>query len=225
MTSDASTITTEKREWVWAYREQVKLLDDFDAEGLHCAENDWGIASWKRFRRTYGLMQGKHATLGKKSEEVLAVVDPIFRPPLTTSDKVEELTQRWDKGIEELGKFVPPRKDGSASELRSMASKLLWFYQPHDMTMFDDFAFRAIRGLPGLKKLKAGDYLVAFEKVFASTAAEIVGASHFSDRKYPYPRRVLDKWLWLNGNKEKPEYMRRFELSLARAPLFSEDTR
>jgi hypothetical protein len=58
------------------------------------------------------------------------------------------------------------------------------------MTMFDDYAFRTTRRLPGLKKLKAKDYLVAFEKEFAKRKSEIIEAGRFSDRKYRRYRRL-----------------------------------
>jgi hypothetical protein len=188
-------------------------------------ENERNIGAWNRFRSTYGLLQGRHAGLGERSEAVFEALVPIFRPPLSSVDKVQELTDRWHGGITELGKLVKESMDGTKSELRSMSAKLLWFYQPQDMTMFDDYAFTAIRQQPGFEKLEKPDFLFAFERLFSGKTVEINESARFSDRRYPYPRRVLDKWLWLNGREEKPGYMSRFDLSPARARLFSEDTR
>jgi len=217
--SNASELTPDKLAWVWAYREQLKLLDGFDAEGLHCAENGWGDDSWKRFLSTYGLTQGKQAALGNKSETVLAVLTPLFSAPLAATDTAQELTRRWFCAVGEIGTLVPKRKDGTNSELLSLASKLLWFYQPNDMTMYDKYAFNAIRDLYDLEKLKPQDFLSAFEKVFASEMVKITEAADFSDRKYPYPRRVLDKRLWLKGSGKEEEYLKQFRWSLERAPL------
>jgi hypothetical protein len=221
MAIDARTLGSDKREWVWAYREQIKLLDEFDAQGLYCAENEWDTSTWEAFLSTYGLLQGRHAQLRKQSKAVFEALVPIFRPAVASADKVQELTDRWHKGITELGKLVKERKDGTQSELRSMSAKLLWFYQPEEMTLFDDYAFTAIRQQPGLEKLEKPGYLFVFEKLFSDMAFEITEAARFSDRKYPYPRRVLDKWLWLNGNEEKPEFMKHFDRSLERALLTS----
>ncbi len=102
-----------------------------------------------------------------------------------------------------------------------MSAKLLWFYKPEEMTLFDDYVFAAIRQQPGFGELTKPGYLFAFEKLFSETAVEITEAARFSDRKYPYPKRVLDKWLWLNGNEEKQEFMKRFDRSLERSHLIS----
>ncbi len=55
------------------------------------------------FLSTYGLLQGRHAQLRKRSKAVSEALVPIFRPPLVSADKVQELTDRWHKGITELG--------------------------------------------------------------------------------------------------------------------------
>jgi hypothetical protein len=137
--TNASDLTQDKLAWVWAYREQLSLLDVFDAEGLHCAERQWEVASWKRFLRTYRLMRGRHATLRDKSTTVLAALVPLFSAPLSATDAARELTRRWLAGTGEIGKLVRQRKDGTNAVLLSMASKLLWFYEPQEMTMFDTF--------------------------------------------------------------------------------------
>jgi hypothetical protein len=219
--SNASELNDDKLAWVWAYREQLALLDLFDGEGLYCADNGWNVDSWKLFLRTYGLMRGRHAALRDKSTTVLAVLTPLFNAALPATNTTQELTRRWLAGTGEIGKLVARRKDGGNAELLSMASKLLWFYQPKEMTMFDKYAFGAIRKFHGFGQLKAQDFLIAFENVFARENAAITEAAQFSDRKYPYPRRVLDKRLWLQGSGKESEYLQRFRWSLERAPLMA----
>jgi hypothetical protein len=217
--SRASEVTSDTLAWIWAYREQLKLLDSFDAEGLHCAEATWEVDSWNEFLRTYGLMRGRHAALRDKSETILASLTELYREPLPEADVAKELTRRWLESASEVGRVVRERKDGAPAVLLSMTSKLLWFYQPQEMTMFDTYAFRAIRKCNGFKKLEAKDYLFAFEEVFVKEKASISAAAAFVDRKYPYLRRVLDKRLWLRGSGKEAKYLKRFEWSLQRAPL------
>jgi len=215
----ASELDPDRLAWVWAYREQLKLLDLFDAEGLHCAETKWEVESWREFLLIYGLMRGRHAALRDKSEIILAALTPLFGAPLPRTDIARELTRRWLEGVGEVGTLVRRRKDGTHAVLLSMTSKLLWFYQPQEMTMFDTYAFDAIRQSNGFEKLEAKEFLFAFEEVFTKKKGAIIEAAEFSDRNYPYLRRVLDKRLWLQGSGREDKYLRLFKWSLERAPL------
>ncbi len=217
---EASKLTEAKLEWVWAYRVQLNLLDAFDAEGIQCAKTQWNADSWSRFLSTYRLTRGAHSGLRKRHALIEKHVAGAFQNAVTGADAAEALTDRWREAVTLIAKLLK-RWDGSSAELWSMTSKLLWFYQPRHMTMFDRFAFSAIRALPGagLEKLKREDFLLGFEKVFVEKKADIDEAARFSDRVYPYPRRVLDKWLWLRGSGNRGHYLEKFRLSLQAAPL------
>jgi hypothetical protein len=113
-----------------------------------------------------------------------------------------------------------------------MSSKLLWFYQPEFMTMYDEYARRGlaiVRRPGGLTASSRGirpqkNYLQYFEQLFEDKTPEIDRAAMFSDRTCPYPRRVLDQWLWLQGSKDKADYLRVFILPLDRASISPRDS-
>jgi hypothetical protein len=209
-------------EWVWAYRQSLCLLDQFDAEGLDCAgagETVWASTSWKRFLNTYGLKQGLHASLRDKPQEVFNALAPLFKTPLDQNDIVDELTKRWLEGVSQIGKLAKTTKSGFPPKLTSISSKLLWFYHPVKMTMYDQYAAKGLESVIH-RKVTPENFLCEFEKIFTEKEADIVKAGNSSDRIYPYPRRVLDQWLWFKGNnKAGGDLLHCFKLSLCRAPF------
>ena len=138
----------ELLEWVWAYRQALALLDRFDAEGLHCAatcETDWPERSWHRFLDTYGLKQGYKAEFRRRRADVFTLLVPIFRPQLEQAGTSEQLQQRWQEGVYNIGRLCNRKKKNREDPtLWSMVSKLLWFYQPQQMTMYDESARRGL---------------------------------------------------------------------------------
>jgi hypothetical protein len=103
-------------------------------------------------------------------------------------------------------------------KLYSMLSKLLWFYHPTQMTMYDRYAVDAL-GLVKNCKITPETFLAVFDDLFHEKLPSINTAAVFSDREYPYPRRVLDKWLWLKGSGKEEERLKRFRWSLQRSPI------
>jgi|GEM_PF-2931308 len=221
-------------EWVWAYRQALALLDRFDAEGLDCAatcETDWPEKSWHRFLDTYGLKRGKNAKLRDRRADIFREVVPIIRPPLGNT-ALEELQQRWREAVDRIGRLCTRKnKNGGDPTLWSLVSKLLWFYQPDLMTMYDEHARKGLHDEYARQALAATyraikpakNYLRLFEQLLEKKRADIDRAAKFSDRKYPYPRRVLDQWLWLKGSGDKADRLRAFRLSLERASIFPRD--
>src|ERR1039458_1511359 len=102
MVSYALKLKSDQLEWEWAYREQLKLLDGFDAEGIHCAETKWGTESWKRFLSIYGLKRGFHFAVSDKSEKILTALTPLFKAPLAETDTAKDLTRRWRVGVAKI---------------------------------------------------------------------------------------------------------------------------
>lgn len=220
MTTKASNDKVEW-DWVWAYREQLRLLDGFDSQGLRCAEFEWDEDSWRSFRNEYALRQGHQAEFGIKREDVIQEVKPIFKVTLSQNSATNSLHDIWHEGVARIGRLAKKkRKDKSDPKLWSMTSKLLWFYHPIEMTMYDRYAAAALKAELGYR-ITPYNYLQAFEQLLKEKRPSIDAAATLSDRQYPYPRRVLDKWLWLSGSGQKEERLRRFSWSLERAPIRS----
>jgi hypothetical protein len=220
-------------EWVWAYRQALVFLDRFDAEWLNRAESCeiWPEESWHRFLNIYRLKRGKsHAELRNKRAEIFAKLIPIFKEPLGPTSKLEQLQQRWQKAVEILGELCMWKtKSGRDPTLWSMTSKLLWFYHPEFMTMYDKNTSKGLAHQPGLSvPYKASkpqeNYLQRFEELFKKKSTAIDKAEQFSNRQYPYPRRVLDQWLWLQGNRDKEVLVNAFRSSVEKAPILPHES-
>jgi hypothetical protein len=201
-------------------------------QGLDCAatcETDWPEGSWLRFLDTYGLKQGKNAECRHRRIEVFRHLVPIFSRRLEQAGTLEQLQQRWQEGVDIIGRLCTrKKKNGEDPSLWSMASKLLWFYQPEFMTMYDEYArkglaatFREGLAAPFRAINPQTNYLQYFEQLFEKKEPEIDRAADFSDRIYPYPRRVLDQWLWLQGTGDKADYLSAFRRALEKAPILS----
>jgi len=94
------------------------------------------------------------------------------------------------------------------------------------MTMYDRFSSKGLEtwrheaGLPG-SALARETFLQTFEEFFQNHRKYVLEAQRFSDRRYPYPRRVADKRLWLLGNERGELIISRFRASLLRLPIRS----
>jgi len=205
--------------WVWAYREQLKFLDEFDARGLQCAERGWSDPAWNGFLNVYSLGRGYHSKLRGSREAILNAVEPLFKKRLPRQDVTGALSKRWEEGVR-IVRALPTLKteDGQPPELWSFASKLLWFYHPDEMTMYDNNAKKGLHSIAGCP-VTHRNFLQIFEEQFARQLPDINLAGTRCDRKYPYQRRVLDKWLWLKGNKDGEARLHNFQLSLKLAPI------
>ena len=80
--------------WMWAYREQLRLLDGFDSRGLYCGETQLDDISWHYFRNEYALRQGHHAEFKDRRNDIIDVIEPLFRPALSNIDATKELSHR-----------------------------------------------------------------------------------------------------------------------------------
>lgn len=70
-------------EWVCAYSQSLCLLDQYDAEGLHCAKmiaDVWPKTSWGRFFYTYKLTGAYNASIRNKHEAIFTALAPLFNP-------------------------------------------------------------------------------------------------------------------------------------------------
>jgi hypothetical protein len=214
-------VESELLAWIWAYRQTFRWFDEFDATALETLPNEWPSEIVARFLRTYGLTRGSaHVDLATDLPKILKNLHPHFSAPLDKNDILADLKKRWTEGIETSSKY---RDDDY--KLRSFTSKVLWFYQPQYMTMYDE---RAREGLRRWKLSVSGrstyqisetNFLELFEKFFADHRSLIEQAAKFCDRPYPFERRVADQWLWLNGNPDRDAILGRFRSSLKRAPI------
>jgi hypothetical protein len=179
------------------------------------------------------LKRGKsHAELRNKREKIFANLVPIFKEPLGPTSKLEQLQQRWQEGVEILGGLCTQKNQSGCDPTPwSMASKLLWFYHPEYMTMYDKNASEGLAHQSGLSvPYKASkpqeNYLQRFEELFKKKRTEIDKAEQFSDRQYPYPRRVLDRWLWLQGSRDKDKevLVNAFRSSVEKAPILPHES-
>ena len=110
--------------------------------------------------------------------------------------------------------------------LWSACMKLYWFYQPDKLPMLDTYAYNSLaregvqRGYL-LKKsgLTADNFLEIFSQFYNDVEPEIRAALSKFPRKYPYPTRVAEKYLWLHGTDNMDERTKKFEHGLGIAPL------
>jgi hypothetical protein len=222
MKIDVTKLPREKIAWIWAYQEALRLLDKFDAHGLESAKKQWSCKTWESFVTTYGLRRGKfHPVVLKESTKVWGKLSKIFRPQLSQDCAMYELNCRWEQSVQVVGKLLTKRRDGNPPELWSMTSKLLWFFQPSQMTMYDDFAKNALRRHFAGRTLRRSEFLSKFEEFYSSNNDSIVFAESISNRIYPYHRRVADIRLWLKGkpNNEEEATLEAFRMSLTHAPF------
>ncbi len=217
----AAKLSCEEVAWIWAYQEALRWLDIFDAESIASAKNRWARKTWESFMTKYGLRRGKfHPVVLEKTNQVWDALAPILSPPLPKDCMTDELNFRWEQAVQLVGKLLPPRQDGSPPELWSMTSKLLWFFQPDHMTMYDDFAHKGLRQHVAGRRLRRSEFLARFHEFFETNNNSIRLAETFSNRVYPYHRRVADFRLWLKGkpNNEEEAILKAFRMSLIHAP-------
>lgn len=207
-------------QWLWAYAACLTLQDEFDARGLRCAEvgwnelNGWNNDHWKKFLLTYSLTRGYHSGLGEKGSEIINAVEPIFKPALSRN-KIEDLNIRWSQGIAKIGEFVKDKNgeiekklDGKPVELSSMASKLLWLYQPGEMTLYDDLALKGLKKSLKNRPISRENYLQNFAELYEKEKHNVDCAGSAFNRAVRYKRRVLDQWLWLEGMRPEEREMK-----------------
>ena len=209
--------------WVWAYREQLRVLDEMDAFYLDCTEGAngrcWNKITLERFLFDYKLTRGHHAAVRQNVLKVYrALQGALDNHEGETPDELNEL---WQEAVTAIGATILKTRSSNPPRLLSLASKLIWFHRPNSMTMYDDLAVRGLKAWMRSNghRLNQEKYIVEFEAFFRGKQKHIGEASQYVDRIYPYPRRVADKWLWLQGNKKRDEILANFRSSLKRAPI------
>ena len=94
--------------------------------------------------------------------------------------------------------------------------------------MYDSFACKALareaKKLGIVKyqnELSHTNFLAIFEQ-FADqhVRGQVKNASQYFQRQYPFQYRVIDKYLWLQGSKDRENIIRTFRLGLQIAPIF-----
>jgi len=177
-------------EWIWAYREQLKLLDSFDAEAIHgiSQNNNWidpKSTQWNKFLTYYNLTRGYQRSLRGKSFDVFQNVQPILSTPLSChASKINCLNTKWGDSVEAIGRLSKQTKNHVSPKYWSLTSKLMWFYYPNDMTMYDRDAAKGLAKIlkSKYKKITHKKYLEKFEELFKDKQHCITQAAKFSDR-------------------------------------------
>lgn len=188
-------------EWLWATASQLQLLDAHDAAWVEAVrQNAFTEQDRKEFLRNYRLLRGKSGKfLSKSIHAHWHEYDRICRKDLEFNSAA--IFDRWN----ELVKLMASLR--AEQEAWSFASKLLWFYHPKTTTMFDKQARRALQwyraGKGKVRTLSHSQYLDTYIDFYTLHLEHIAGAIRVLGRAYPYPTRVADKWLWLNGLSNK----------------------
>ena len=126
--------------------------------------------------------------------------------------KPADLARMWWTAIGEVRNAMA--RFGPTANLKSFCMKSLWLYHPARATMWDSFAVRALNAQ--LNKQHddkivcvndAAAFLRNFENLFEAQNAlinEVIEKSQsVIGQRYAYPRRVLDKALWLLGEEDE----------------------
>ncbi|WNK00385.1 hypothetical protein L2D14_02915 [Thalassospiraceae bacterium LMO-JJ14] len=231
--SEAKKIDPELLPWVWALREQIHLLDGGDGFYVEQARAGWREpANWlppsaraskysgtewpfDQFLKAYGLKRGDAATFFSDAEnlrEFKRICANRFSGPFSSLD---DAGRRWEAAIKDTKAASCP------ANLASATSKVFWCYHPDKLSMYDAYARGALarrakgRWVKYLKDLSETNFIEVFEEFFEKDAKPFIQqAEHFSDRHYPYPRRVADKFLWLNGSGRQDAILQRFKAGL-----------
>ncbi|MBB3810708.1 hypothetical protein [Pseudochelatococcus contaminans] len=151
-----------------------------------------------------------HDRRTERLQAIAEVLEINYSPKINDNDHTAELAQRWFKTIGDVHATLA--RYGAAANLRSFSMKALWLYQPEHATMWDSFAVRGLKSLADTKhpreiksETAAAAFLHSFEDIFkrheALINSAIKPAEEITGVRYKYPRRVLDKALWLLGNK------------------------
>ncbi|MFD2263485.1 hypothetical protein ACFSM5_11345 [Lacibacterium aquatile] len=205
--------------WMFAVETQADLLNRFDAAVINRAAIDKESGKPKKFteavpdfRAFYGLKQGTAGKFIKDKPDIFAQVcyDLFKEEPADLA----EANERWQAAVAQL-------KTEATSELKSATMKAYWFFHPTKLTMYDRLAQK---GMASHLKARAGgkrakptvnwrNFLSYFQDIYDENKATIQEAITFSGTGYPYPMRVLDKYLWLQGNKDRDDYLDCYALS------------
>jgi len=196
-------IPDKERDWgiLWALTEQINILDMYDARLLHeIRRRRPPLESTQRFFRAYQLLRGTQGKqLGKHAEAFRDICERRFRHSPKSKIKDE-----WHEAATEF-------RRQARSNHYSAFLKMYWFYHPDWMGMYDS---RARDGLVVAERCFLSrerrrpdqrDFLERFEDVFGALQKHITRVSERHYRRYPFPRRILDKYLWLLAKRRKKD--------------------
>lgn len=176
--------------------------NNLDGERIHAFAQEYQV-----FRFPLNL----HDRRPERLQAIAEVLEKNYHPAINGNKHTAELAQRWFKTIGDVHTTLA--RYGAARNLYSFSMKALWLYQPEHATMWDSFAVRGLNSLADNnhpRKIKseaaAAAFLRSFEDVFKNHEAlinsAIKPAEEITGVRYKYPRRVLDKALWLLGNED-----------------------
>ena len=197
--------------WVWAYCEQLTMHAKHDKRWIVAAENGWPGQTLYDFLKTYKLIRGDAAKLFKEGnhtgrQRFQQICEKHFQRDLPQVRVTPALRRRWHKAVEDV--FELRHALGTKRmNLYSATSKMFWFYQPDAMVMFDSNNFDALARwgkrtgkIAWQKDLTTENFLKIFDAYFEEEAKPKIAQTEilFSVR-YPYPKRIAEKCLWLYG--------------------------
>jgi hypothetical protein len=211
-----------KHEFLWAVAQQLSILDGGDAPLIETIQNGHRPPNLlvERFLKDYKLWRfGGFKRRPRRVDAFIDVAERRFKPKPAD---LSAASQTWldavkdFKGRSQLGFHY------------SAFLKFYWFYQPRLLTMYDQYTLKGLRvaekqlGIQSRPSLvKPENFLNRFDVVYKRHVHEIREAVSMFNRHYPYERRVLDKYLWLLGNRtdEQKRLLTAFTASLRLAPL------
>lgn len=223
-------IADEKLSWLWAYNEQIGMLDRHDAHWISLSQGEWPDAEFARFLQTYRLVRGRSGKLifansnKDNRAEFYRICQEVFQREIGTNVDLRDADRIWKLAVE-----ATTAKFGDGIRLNSAVSKLLWFYLPNSWIMFDTLNraalaawLRSNRHIDAKHALTAATFAFGFEQFYKEEGEQGVKfAAGFFSRAYPYSPRVAEKYLWLMGLKEAERMLilASYRASLKIAPL------
>jgi len=227
---EVKDLTDEKLSWLWAYSEQISLLDRHDAHWINLSLIGWPDVELAKFLRTYRLVRGQSGKLvfansnKKNRSQFYQICNAVFQREIGEHTGPQDADRIWKLAIE-----ATKAKFGDDIGLNSAVSKLLWFYLPASWIMFDRLNRAALatwlkskRHISAKKDLTAATFSDGFEQFYRQEGEEGARfAAGFFNRVYPYNRRVAEKFLWLMGLKDSDRKMvlAAYRASLTSAPM------
>ena len=216
--------TDNELAWLWAVNENLWLLDKHDGYLIHRVKNrKFNVEDLELFFKNYSLLRWlpKFAHEKKWMQHIIDVCDKVYSEPLPKSGYWGLAKERWFKVMDKLKK-----RSGGEKTLWSASMKLYWLYQPDKLPMYDTYVRNSLAKIAienGYIKTKSGligeNFLDVFSRFYQASLPEIKLAIKTVPRKYPYPTRVAEKYLWLLGAEDMNDRIRNFEASLIIAPL------
>ena len=181
-----------------------------------------------RFAKEYQLFRNP-LNLEDRREERLSAVGTAVREAYYFDGEPgsEDLSGMWWAAIGAVRAAM--ERFGPTANLKSFCMKTLWLHHPAEATMWDSYAVRALNAQLGAghtsdiaSEREAAAFLADFEQLFARQRILIDEALNdvqvITEERYAYPRRVLDKALWLLGNEDDADVVKQMRLLLERNP-------